>query len=174
MNFKKEIGVGVFFLVLAILYFAGSLSISTFDPFASGREGFVLDSRSVPQMLGLMVAVLSIIHIVSNVLKMRKAESQTGNAAQATEKMGFKFDRPRRIMAINVALMLLYLFCFTRLGFILSTFLFIAVEIFLLIPAERRKRWAVFAVCFSLAMSVSLYLLFTKVLSMFLPRGLIG
>jgi hypothetical protein len=67
-----------------------------------------------------------------------------------------------------------YIFFFTRLGFILSSVLFLLAEISLLIPAEKRKRWAVFIVCFSAGLPVLLYLLFTKPLSMFLPRGLLG
>jgi hypothetical protein len=68
----------------------------------------------------------------------------------------------------------LYIFLFARLGFILSTALFLLAEISLLIPAEKRKRWAGFIICFSAGLPVLLYLLFTKALSMFLPRGLLG
>ena len=169
MDFKKEIGIGVFFLVLAVLYFIGSLSISTFDPFSSGREGLILSSRSVPQMLSLLVAVLSISHIVSNVLKMKKAID-----VQTVKKSAFIFDRPRRLMVINILLIFAYIFCFTRLGFIVSTFAFLFVEVFLLIPAVKRKSWALFTVCFSIGVPVLLYLLFTKLLTMYLPSGLIG
>ena len=174
MNFKREIGLGFFFLVLAVLYFIGSLSISTFDPFSSGRGGIILTSRSVPQMLSLMVAVLSVIHIISNVVKMKKKESQAGTDDQTIKKATFTFDRTRRLMVINILLIFAYIFCFTRLGFIVSTFLFLFAEIFLLIPAVKRKSWAIFTVCFSLGVPVLLYLLFTKLLTMYLPRGLIG
>jgi len=169
MNSKREIGTGIFFLVLAALYFWGSLYISTFDPFAKGG----LDSRSTPQMLSILVAGLSIIHIATNLLKLKKAEPEAGSGAQAG-KAAFKFERSQRLMAITVLLICAYIFCFTRLGFILSSILFLLAEIFLLIPAENRKKWALFTVCFSVGVPVVIYFLFTKLLSMFLPRGLLG
>ena len=170
MNFKREIGTGIFFLVLAALYFWGSLSISTFDPFSKGG----LDSRSIPQMLSILIAGLSIVHITGNLLKLKKVQARTESDAQAAEKMVFKFGRSQRLMVITVLLICMYIFCFTRLGFILSSILYLLAEIFLLIPAEKRKKWAIFTVCFSAGVPVVIYFLFTKLLSMFLPRGLLG
>ena len=170
MNFKREIGVGIFFLLLSIVYFLGSLSISAFDPFAKGG----LDSRSIPQMLSVLVAGLSIIHILGNVLKLQKAKQEAGGDIQAAAKTIFKFNRSLRLMVITVLLICAYIFFFTRLGFILSSIFFLLAEIFLLIPAEKRKNWTVFTVCFSVGMPVLIYFLFTKLLSMFLPRGLLG
>ena len=179
MNYKREIKLGIFFVLLSALYFLGSLSILTFDPFAKGG----LDSRSIPQMLSILVAGLSVIHIVSNVLKLQKAKREAVVSSEAVAsseavvsgaKAAFKFDRPQRLMLITVLLICAYIFCFNWLGFILSSVLFLLMEIFLLTPAEKRRRWAVFTVGFSIGTPVLLYLLFTKVLSMYLPRGLLG
>jgi hypothetical protein len=177
MNHKQEVGVGVFFFVLAALYFAGSFSISTFDPFGNST----LNSRAIPQLIAGLIAALRIIHNAGNVLKMKKANScgpsSTGTpqrAEAAGSSGGFKFGRAARLMLLSVLFICAYIFFFTRLGFIISTVLFLLVEISLLIPAEKRKRWAVFIICFSVGLPVLLYLLFTKPLSMFLPRGLLG
>jgi hypothetical protein len=177
MNYKQELGVGIFFLVLAVLYLAGSLSISAIDPFGNST----LSSRAIPQLIGGMIAVLSGIHIIGNILKMKKANrggpssGETAEGTKAADKPGgFRIGRPGRLMLVSVLFICAYIFFFTRLGFILSSVLFLLAEISLLIPAEKRKRWAVFTVCFSAGLPVLLYLLFTKPLSMFLPRGLLG
>jgi hypothetical protein len=176
MNYKQEAGVGIFFLILAVLYFTGSLSISSFDPFGNST----LNSRAIPQLIGGLIAVLSIIHITGNILRMKKTahsspSEETARETEAADNPGiFKFGRSGRLMLVSVLFICAYIFFFTRLGFILSTILFLLAEISLLIPAEKRKRWAVFTVCFSVGLPVLLYLLFTKPLSMFLPRGLLG
>jgi putative tricarboxylic transport membrane protein len=157
MNHKRELGIGVFFLILSGTYLLGSLSISIFDPFGNNT----LNSQSIPQLLGVMMAVLSVIHIAGNAF------------AGKREKAGeITIGRPQRLMLLSVLFIAAYIFLFTRLGFILSSALFLGAEIFLLIPAKKRKTWAV--VCFSAGLPVLLYLLFTKALTIFLPRGLIG
>jgi hypothetical protein len=169
MNHKQEIGTGLFFLILSVSYLAGSFSISSFDPFGNSP----VTSRAIPQLIGGLMAVLSVIHIAGNALKLKKA--RTGNEAQGSEaKPRFTFNRSDRLMLLSVLFICAYVFLFTRLGFILSSALFLLAEIFLLIPAEKRKSWAAFVVCFSAVLPVLLYLLFTKPLSMFLPVGLLG
>ncbi|MDR0708937.1 MAG: tripartite tricarboxylate transporter TctB family protein [Spirochaetaceae bacterium] len=177
MNHKQEVGVGIFFFVLAALYLAGSLSIPQIDPFGNSA----LTSRAIPQLIGGLVALLSVIHIAGNIFNMKKARQnislseETARETDATDHAGgLKFNRTHRLMLVTVLLICAYIFLFTRLGFILSSVLFLLAEISLLIPAEKRKRWLVFIVCFSVGLPVLLYLLFTKPLSMFLPRGLLG
>jgi hypothetical protein len=173
MNHKQEIGTGLFFLALAALYLAGSFSISSFDPFGNSP----MSSKAIPQLIGGLMAVLSVIHIVGNACQLKKGPQTDDETVQGTGAAGkrrFGLGRSGRLMLFSVLFICVYIFFFTRLGFILSTALFLLAEIFLLIPAEKRKSWAVFIVCFSAVLPVLLYLLFTKPLSMFLPVGLLG
>jgi hypothetical protein len=172
MNHKQEIGTGLFFLVLAVLYLAGSFSISSFDPFGNSP----MSSRAIPQLIGGLMAALSVIHIVGNAIKLKRprTDDEPVQETGAAGKRRFGLDRSSRLMLFSVLFICVYIFLFTRLGFILSTALFLLAEIFLLIPAEKRKSWALFVVCFSAVLPVLLYLLFTKPLSMFLPVGLLG
>jgi len=167
MNHKQEIGVGVFFLTIALLYFLGSFSISSFDPFGNSA----LSSRSIPQMIGIITAFLSIVHILQHAFALR-------NAAQAengrNKEGGFSVEKTQWIMLITILLIAAYIFFFTRLGFLLSTFLFLLAEILLLLPPDKKKRRLPFTFCFSAALPLLLYILFTKALSIFLPQGLFG
>jgi len=175
MEHKKEIGVGIFFLVFSAVYFILTLGIRAFDPFAAGRAGIQLTSQSIPQTVAVLVAALSLIHIITNVLKLRKAEAGTQSAQSSGEKkpFAFKFDRPQRIMLITIVLIFAYIFFYVRLGFVVSSSLFLLGQIFLMLPADKRIKWAPFSICLSLVSPVLIYLLFTRVLGVFLPRGLL-
>ncbi|MCL1993686.1 MAG: tripartite tricarboxylate transporter TctB family protein [Spirochaetes bacterium] len=171
MNHKQEIGIGVFFLIFASVYIGFSFQIQSFDPFGND----ILGSRAIPQVFGAGVILLSLIHIGSSVLKLRQEQKETakeGGAAADKESKEI-FGRPFRLMVITILLISAYIFFYTRLGFVVSTALFLLAEIFILIPNEKRKKWAVFIVCFSLGMAAFLFTLFTRVLSIFLPFGLL-
>jgi len=181
MNQKQEIGTGLFFLILSIVYIVLSFSINSFDPFGNSY----ITSKAMPQVIGGLVVVISLIHIIISYRKLKKekaarTKSSAGDqgfsagSEKETSAKKIRFDKPFRIMVITILLTAAYIFCFTRLGFILSSVLFLLLQIFLLVPPEKRKKWAAFIICFSVAIPVGLYILFTKTLSMFLPRGLIG
>jgi len=172
MEHKKEIGVGIFFLVFSAVYFILTLGIRAFDPFAAGRAGIQLTSQSIPQTVAVLVAALSVIHIISNVLKLRKAEAGTQSGGEK-KPFTFKFDRPQRIMLITIVLIFAYIFLYVRLGFVISSIIFLLGQIFLMLPADKRIKWAPFSICLSLVSPVLIYLLFTRVLGVFLPRGLL-
>ena len=173
MNHKQEIGTGLFFLVLSVFYIALSLPIKSFDPFGNSY----LTSKAIPQVIGGLVFLISVIHIgISFGKLMKEKKAQTGSSHQnAGSKTGkIRFDKSFRLMLITILLIAAYIFFFTRLGFILSSILFLLVQIFVMVPPENRKKWAIFIVCFSICIPVGIYFLFTRVLAMFLPRGLVG
>ncbi len=185
-DLKKEIGVGIFFLVLAIAYIAGASTISTFTPF--GNRG--LDSRSVPELLGILTIILSVTHIIQVVLKARKLKTLQVASSSEKEVCDFEDDicvvpprgtvlnRINSIISLKMLLSLLFLGIYTALyqplGFILSSIFFLIAESFLLTPKAERKKWATFIVLFSVGVSVVIYFIFTKYLTLVLPSGILG
>jgi hypothetical protein len=172
MKIKRELGMGICFLALSGLYLAGTFSISTFNPF--GNRG--LTSRSVPQVLAFFAILLSLIQIISALVKGKKDEAgDSPPEAEAGEKTAvFKISKSAGQMLLSLFIICAYIFFFQRLGFILSSVLFLLAETFLLTSREKRKKWALFIVCLSTGLPVLIYFLFTKSLSLFLPRGLLG
>jgi putative tricarboxylic transport membrane protein len=170
MEFKKEIGLGFFLLIFAAAYFFGTLNVSTFDPFAASRSGIQLNSRSVPQTLAGLLACLSIIHIIGNFLKLR---SKRQEAKLEKKVLRFSLSYSQRIVLLTIAIIFAYIFFYSRLGFVLASFMFLLAQIFLMLPKEKRKKWIVFVFCFSSVVPIVVYLLFTRALAMFLPRGLL-
>lgn len=186
-DLKKEIGVGIFFLVFAIAYMIGASKISTFTPF--GNRG--LDSRSVPELLATLTIILSVAHIIQVSLRSRKLK-------RLQKEIGSDRDEPReteadcsepapertlvgrleKVISVRLLLSLIYLAAYTALyqplGFILSSSGFLVAESFLLTNRGERKKWAVFIVLFSVGASVLIYFVFTKYLTLILPSGILG
>jgi hypothetical protein len=168
MDAKRELKIGIVFFVIALLYFVGTFSISTFSPF--GNRG--LSSRSIPQLIAGLALILSFIHSAANILKMKKEAAVQGGAKDEcpAEKNTFS----TKSLLVSLGLISLYVLLFQRLGFVAATISYLLAECFFLTPKEKRKKWALFICCFSLGVPVFLYILFTKYLSLFLPKGILG
>lgn len=186
-DLKKEIGVGIFFLLLSIAYIAGASRISTFTPF--GNRG--LDSRSVPELLGILTIILSVTHIIQTSLKWRKIkkirrESEVSSAKSCDLEKGASVESPKRtiinriedVISVRLLISLIYLAVYIALyqplGFILSSTFFLMAESFLLTNKDERKKWALFIVIFSIGVSILIYFIFTKYLTLILPNGILG
>ena len=186
---KKELGVGIFFLALSIAYMIGAAGISTFTPF--GNRG--LDSRSVPLLLGFLMLILSAVHIVLLLLKERKLTARKGakqsgiqeevlrgpdEAAYAAPPGSNIITRIDSVvplkLILSMALLVIYVAAYQKAGFIISSTFFLMAESFLLVKEEERKKWSLFIILYSVAASVLIYFIFTKYLSLFLPRGILG
>ena len=184
---KKEIGVGVFFLVFAIAYMVGASKISTFTPF--GNRG--LDSRSVPELLGILTIILSVTYMVQVWLKERKLKrmrEESGDdsvqvadqkdAAAVLESKGTIVSRINKVMPIKLVFSLIFLAVYTALyqplGFVFSSIFFLIAESFLLVNKDERKKWALFIVLFSIGVSIFIYFIFTQYLTLVLPSGILG
>ena len=161
---KKDIGIGLFFFLLAIAYFVGTFSIESYNPF--GDAG--LSSKIVPQILAYMMAALSFIVVVQSVLKLIKRDDDKApaEAVRINRKLLGKF-----IFAI--VLLIVYIVLFDKLGFIISTVFYLSAMIFLLLPHKNAKT-GVFAVLFSIAVSFLVYTVFNNLLGLILPSGVFG
>ena len=161
---KKDIGIGLFFFLLATAYFVGTFSIESYNPFG----GAGLSSKIVPQILAYMMAALSFIVVVQSVLKLIKRDDDKApaEAVRINRKLLGKF-----IFAI--VLLIVYIVLFDKLGFIISTVLYLSAMIFLLLPHKNAKT-GIFAVLFSLAVSFLVYTIFHNLLGLLLPRGIFG
>ena len=185
---KKELGIGIFFLVLSIAYMLGTATISTFTPF--GNRG--LDSRSVPLLIGILSLVLSIIQITTTLVKEHRkktdvAMQQAGGEQEVCDPdeiacvvppKGAFIARIDNIVPIKLILSILFLVIYVaayqKVGFMLSSMFFLMAESFLLVKDEERKKWRTFIILFSIGASVVIYFVFTKYLSLFLPKGILG
>ena len=176
-KFIKEMKVGIFFLCFSIFYYICSSKINTFSPF--GHK--TLDSRSMPQMLAVLMAGLSIVLIVISYRKARitaRCVQEKTEEEEPVEKISFRGKQLSKLTVRLVAcclLIALYALLYRPLGFVLSSILFLFFLTVLLAPNEKRTlKMHTFYFGFSVAFTLLVYFLFTRVLSMMLPRGILG
>ena len=179
---KKELGIGIFFALLSGFYILGSKNISTFTPF--GNRG--LDSKSIPAMIGWLSMGLSIIYIVTTLLDSRKARTSDNLAedsdltcnsdnAIGAEKPSTTHNTilqalPMKLL-LSLLFLVLYFFFYQRAGFVLSSIGYFVAQSLLI---KRRRRKALFLVLFGIVVTVLIYVVFTKYLTLFLPKGILG
>lgn len=162
----KNTGIGIFFILFAHVYLFGTSQIKSFSPF--GSRG--LDSQSVPQMLGVLMIMLSALHIAVTVHNNRRSMADNGEGE----------SRPKRAKKLNpvvlgsIALLIAYILLYQNLGFLLSTFAYLVSVTTLLTPPPKRRRMALFIVPFSAVTACAIYFIFTKYLTLMLPQGILG
>lgn len=177
----KNTGVGIFFILFALVYLLGTSHIKSFSPF--GNRG--LDSQSIPQMLGVLMIALSGLHVAITARQNRRELAAEADAAEKTpngapaeaakqpdlEEDAGKFNP---VVWGSIILLIAYAMAYQRLGFLVSTAGYLLLATTLLTPKEDRKRMLLFIVPFSFAVTAAIYIIFTKYLTLFLPRGIWG
>lgn len=186
---RKDLAVGFFFIVLSLAYMVGARTISTFTPF--GNRG--LDSRSIPLLIGFLTFVLAVLHVVLLLVKERKLRARNaGHATTADDSAPDAMAASDRSssargafiariddvvpvkLILSMSFLVIYVAAYQPAGFILSSTFFLTAESFLLVRADHRKKNSIFIILFSVLSSVLIYFIFTRYLSLFLPRGILG
>jgi putative tricarboxylic transport membrane protein len=172
-------------LALAALILIGGLRIPD-----SSYANAVLSPRDFPWLIGLLMAVAGIVLLLRNASALMpnrdrskiKEESKGATAADASGPVASEptdssddvlaTGRPAqdpRILGLLLLLLLGYILVFVWLGFVLSTFLFLASAAMLLAPKRPIRN-----VIYAAALSIAVYLLFTVGLNVLLPPGPLG
>jgi putative tricarboxylic transport membrane protein len=156
MRKHADISSALFIIVVAVTYFGMSFTIPV--------RALTISARLVPQAVGVLLIVLATINLVLGIKNLKKARS---DGAQA--------DGPVSNYK-KVALTLLFITIYTTglapIGFLISSFLFLCAQIFLLAPKEKRKP-VVIGVS-AVACTGVIYFLFQIVFKVNLPSGILG
>ncbi len=120
-------------------------------------------ARVMPNLLGVLLAVLSVIAIAQGIRKIRTTDRETQR--EKADKVGLL------TMVYTFAVIIGYILVMEPLGFCLSTALYLFLQILVLSPDNKRNLplFAVIAVVFTAVVFVS----FRIGLQMLLPRGVI-
>ena len=150
MSRKENIG---FSLVMVILSAVGVVySYLKIEPTNLPIHPFVF-----PTCVIALILLLSLIRLVG-ALQMPKDNSP-----------GIALQIPKKSL-ITMGLIGLYAVAYKPVGYVISTFLFLMIEIMVLIP--DKKKWKLPLVV-ALVGSVGIYLLFTQAFNVMLPEGLL-
>ena len=165
MSFKKyrDIILGSLMLVFSGVYLTVAQGIKTRPKLTPAYAS----AKIVPILLGVLLAILSVICIIEGVYKMKKYGTTMTNVKPNSKQVaGDAFA-----VIATFALMIVYAIALPVAGFCLSTASYLFLQISLLAPAKKRnmKLYAIIAVVFTMVV----YFTFRVGLSMLLPRGVI-
>lgn len=162
MSFKKcrDLILGIVMLLFSGFYLINAFQIKTRPKLTPSYAS----AQIMPVLLGVLLAILSVICIFQGIRQMKTA----GGTEEQTKKKD-KGD----IMAVvfTFAVIIGYIIVMPYLGFILSTMLYLFLQMNILAPAEKRNYllFAIVAVVFTALVFVA----FRIGLQQLLPRGLI-
>ncbi len=151
---------GTVMTLLAAGYLAGSFQIRSYGDAA-------VDSRFFPQILGVMLLVLSITQLILGVKKLKAGTGteETAEAAPAGEAPG-RFNYK---VILTLAVILAYIVLINRLGFVISSSLFLIAQT--RIMAERKTWRPLFTILVSVVFSYVINRIFVDGFSLILPEG---
>ena len=161
MSFKKsrDLILGVVMLLFSgfYLYFAQQIVTrpKLVPVFAS--------ARIMPNLLGGLLAVLSVICIIQGIRKLKTTHDET--AEEKTDKGDLI------AVTLTFAVIIGYTAILQPLGFCLSTVIFLFLQMMILAPADKRN-YLLFAVV-AVAFTAFVYVAFRIGLQQLLPRGYI-
>ena len=162
MSFKKikDLVLGVITLCIGIAYTVMAQNIKQGNKLVQRNVGTFAHARIVPTLLGILLIALSVLLIIQGIRKFKNDD-------------GTKPEKMNKVDLVSILLtftaMILYMIILPELGFILSTILYLFVQITILAPKEKRNYllFAIVAVVFSAIVFVA----FRIGLSQMLPRG---
>ncbi len=161
MFFKKygNLIVGVFFMLLAVAYFCLAEALPKSQVMAIGPA-------FVPKIVACLTFALAFLLTASSLKKLRAPA-----AAGPADGEGDAAPEYMRVL-LTIAAFGAYVFAFEPLGFMPATFLYLAVQIPVMAPKEKRN-FPLFLVI-AAATSGIVYYLFKFQLNVMLPAGLLG
>jgi len=153
MIINMEIIADLFFLVLALAYGAGALSLP------EAMFGNPWEPRLYPLIISSGMIILSVILLITELRKIR--------VGKGSPSVKFSIGQEGRVVGLVVILSLIYTAVFDFLGYAISTFIFLEI-IMLYISKGKKMLWPT---VIALMFSVGLYYIFSRVLGITLPPG---
>ena len=153
MIISMEIIADLFFLVLALAYGAGALSLP------EAMFGNPWEPRLYPLIISSGMIILSVILLITELRKIR--------VGKGSPSVKFSIGQEGRVVGLVVILSLIYTAVFDFLGFAISTFIFLEI-IMLYISKGKKMLWPT---VIALMFSVGLYYIFSRMLGITLPPG---
>lgn len=121
--------------------------------------------KAFPLALGILITLLSVALLVQQIMKVR-AESASRHPSQEKTQGIFPLEHHTKQIIITVINGVLYGLLFSRIGYVLSTIIFLGGELLLF---NGKKKWKTVLIV-SLIFSLFIYILFNKLLGVYLPR----
>ena len=161
MRFRKyrDLGFGIAALLFSAFYLMNAAQIKSLPKLTPGYAS----ARFLPLLLGGLLAILSVICIIQGVRNMKSF------SAEKPQTKASKGDLTAVLLTFVVIIG--YVMVMPTLGFILSTVLYLFLQMLVLAPAEKRN-YVLFAIV-AVVFTALVFVAFRVGLQQLLPRGII-
>ncbi len=153
----KDSMAGIFLFVVGTIYFIYSFQI---------QQATDVGARTLPQFLGMLLIILSVILFAKGLL--------AGEQAKADKQDEAHGEQPNYLrVLLTFILLALFVAILKPVGFCVSSFIYLFLQMMLLVRKENRSNQVLLKVILiALVVSVSLTLIFVKGFSIMLPPGI--
>ena len=162
LTFKRcrDLILGIILLAFGITYTVLADQIKRGNKLIQRNVGDFAHARIIPTLLGILLIALAVILIVQGILHLRKEDNEPAKKMSKVDMFS---------IVLTFAAMILYIVILPRLGFMLSTILYLFGQITILAPKDKRnyRLFAIVAVVFTILAFVA----FRIGLTQMLPRG---
>ena len=163
---KSDLITGIIAAAFSVFYLSQTTTIKIFG----GATGGV-NARTVPEIWGSCLLILSIILIVRSIYGMVKAKK---NPTLPEQGNFIKNLIDKREVVYTFALLIGYAALMKPVGFIITSIIYVFLQILILTPMKKRSRKVMgIAAIIAVTFSTVLYYVFTKYFMVLLPPGIL-
>lgn len=162
MRKTKDLVTGLAGMGLAIFYLLSAQSIAFFE----GTGATALNSRTLPVFWGICLALLSALLLLRYFCG-AKLEAPDSGEEKAAQPRKAKIAVPATFV-----LLALYVLLMKSVGFVLTTIVYLFLQTLVLTPKGKTRIW--FAAALSAVLAVGIYLIFSRLLNVPLPAGILA
>ncbi len=161
MKFKKynDLIVGISMLAFGLFYLIMTTQIQ--------RKGKLIDATFFPYILSTIMLIVGSLQTIKGVLASKKYDVSSYVEPKSNEKGDMK------TVLITVGLIIAYVALLKPLGFVLSSSLYLFMQITVMVPNRIKKNYALYALI-AVVTSALIYVSFRFGLDLMLPAGLLG
>lgn len=167
---KSDIGIGIALIILSAVFFINSFTITQ-----STITAPMADASFFPRVISVLLAVSSAFMIAKDVYRRKKlkaadskTDSESADGEEKAEKITF---RSEKFVLFMMAATVVYIYVIPRVGYLVTTIVFIfGCSMYLGTQSKQIKR-KILVLPIAVVISLFAYVLFSSVLSVFLPRG---
>lgn len=160
MNKYGEVAVSAVILAVGAVLFVAAQYIDTGAAMSKGGD-------FMPKVATTLLLVLAAAQFVSSMPQTRTQQPDDASAAQSEEN-----GQNYRAFYLNILLLVGYVLLMQPVGFLLSTAVYITLQMYLYAPKERKYLYLSPAV--GIVSSVAIYYAFVSGFELLLPAGILG
>lgn len=171
MSKYRDLTVGIFFLLVAVVYFLDSLNIQALG--LAGRVG--VGPTFLPEVIAVITGLLSVVLIVSSLrtLKNAAAEEAVAEVDTQTEEAGEGQEGVRYMTVILTVILLLgYALLLEPVGFMPVTFLYLFLQFNIAAPkSSKTMKYQIAYLVAGILVAVFVNYTFVNLFNVMLPQG---